>query len=99
MAVVGEHDARRRETEWMQICLCDHFLLAICDPPYVRDQAGRCNLGSEISQVSIERRHPGDPVDEWLLGPKRVRVPGGHAETGQVEERGHHARAVGLAHE
>jgi hypothetical protein len=43
-----------------------------------------------------KRRHP---VHEGILGPDRVRIPGGHAKAGQVEKRRHHPRAVGLAHE
>ena len=99
MAVVRQRDLRAVEPERVQVRLRDQDVLAVGDAADVRDQARRSELGGQVAQVAVEGRERRRPVRERILGPDRARVPRDHAEAGQVEERLHHPRAVGLANE
>ena len=99
MTVVRQRDARAAEAKRVQVRLRDHLAIAVGDAADVRDEAGRSELGRQSTEVAVEggeRRHA---VGERILGADRARIPGDHAEPGQVEERVHHPRAVRLADE
>jgi hypothetical protein len=83
----------------VQVRVRDRLVLAVGDAADVRNQARRVELGGQAAKVPIEGRQRRHPVRERLLDTDRARVPGDHAETGQVEERRHHPGAVGLADE
>ena len=99
VAVVGERDARAGEAERVEVRLRHHLALAVGDAAHVGDEARRRELGGQAAQVAVERGQRRHAVDERVLGGDGARVPGHHAEAGEVEERGHHPRAVGLADE
>ena len=68
-------------------------------PPDVRDETGRLQLRGQVAEVAIEARKLRHAIGERVAGVRRARIPGGHAEARQVEERLHHPGAVGLADE
>ena len=99
VTVVRQHDARVAKAKRVQARLRDGRVLAVGDAADVRDEARGSELGAQAAEVAIEVRERRRAIGERILGVERARVPGGHAEAGQVEERLHHARAVGLANE